>query len=129
MNPVHGIYLVAIAVVGVINVLPVLGVLGGSRLSAAYGIDMPSADVELLLRHRALLFGLVGGYVLYSLAAPSHRGAALTLAGLSMVGFVVLAQLAGEYGAALRKIVVADLVGIGALGIAAALHFVLPGRG
>ena len=47
---------ILLALVGFINFFPVLGVFGVSNLETAYNIDIPSADIALLLQHRALLF-------------------------------------------------------------------------
>ena len=127
MNAAHAAYLVAIAVVGVINILPLVGVLSATRIAGAYGVAVDGPDMEILLRHRALLFGIVGGFVLVSLAIPQYRLAALAMAGVSMLGFLALAVSVGSYGAALGRVVTADLVGAGALAVALCLHFLARG--
>ncbi len=109
MTKLQGLLLL---MVGIINFLPVMGVLSAGRLSQAYGIEVVGNDLEILLRHRALLFGIIGGFVLYSLFVPGYQVAAMVLAGLSMVGFLVVLWLVGGYNAALHKVMVADLVGI-----------------
>ena len=98
--------------VGLINFLPVIGVLSAARLESAYGIELLSNDIIILMRHRALLFGLVGGFVIYSAFNPMYRSVAMLLAGISMVGFIVIAYLTGEYNQNIHKIVMADYVGI-----------------
>ena len=118
------------ALVGLINFLPVLGVLSADRIAAAYDVEVVGSDMEILLRHRALLFGIVGGFVFYSLYNPAMQGAALTLAGVSMVGFLVLVFAVGGHNAALNRIVMADVVGIACLAGAVLLkYFVMPGGG
>ena len=97
---------------GAINFLPLLGVLSASRLSQAYGIEVAGSDLEILLRHRALLFGLVGGFVFYSLFVPHYQSASMVLAGISMVGFLVLCWWVGDYNRELHKILMADVVGL-----------------
>jgi len=49
-------------VVGVIHLLPLSGVLGSARLGALYGVPIDDPNLEILMRHRAVLFGLLGGY-------------------------------------------------------------------
>ena len=115
-------YLGAIGLVALINLLPVFGVLSAERLADGYGVEIASAELEILLRHRALLFGIVGGFVLASLWLPAYRGAALLLAGISMVGFLLLAAQVGAYGPALGRVVRADIVGVLALVVASLLH-------
>ena len=119
MSAVH---FLATALVGLINALPVLGLLGVARLEAAYGVAVPSAELELLLRHRALLFGLVGGFVLVSLFLPPYRLAALIIAGISMLGFVLLALPLQPLPPAIARIVQADWVGLAALVVALATY-------
>ncbi len=123
MSATHTLYLVCIALVGIINVLPVMGILGSMQLSTAYGIAPPSDTLLLLLRHRALLFGIIGGFVLVSLLRAEYRAPALAMAAASMIGFLVLAATTDGSSEAIRKIVAADLVGLLALGIAAVLHW------
>ncbi len=122
MTAAKGVYLLSITVVGIINLLPAIGVLGAERISSAYGVTVTSTDLEILLRHRALLFGLIGGFVLLSLGLPLYRQAALVLAGISMLGFLLLAYTSGTHGTALGKIIVADWVGLGALLLATVLY-------
>ncbi|MGH1350723.1 MAG: hypothetical protein ACRBBN_07940, partial [Methyloligellaceae bacterium] len=47
-------------IVGVIHLLPVTGVLGAGRLSALYGIEVVDPNLLILMQHRAVLFGLLG---------------------------------------------------------------------
>ena len=123
MSVTQTVYLACIALVGIINVLPVMGILGSMQLATAYGIEPPSDTLLLLLRHRALLFGIIGSFVLVSLLRAEYRVPALAMAAVSMIGFLVLAATADGSSDALRKIVAADLVGLLALGVAAVLHW------
>ena len=49
-----------LVLVGIIHLLPVAGVLGVDRLAALYGIALSEPNIEILMRHRAILFGLLG---------------------------------------------------------------------
>jgi hypothetical protein len=108
-------------VVGVINLLPVMGVLSVAKLSQAYAIALDSNDIVILMRHRALLFGIVGGFILYSLFVPGYQPAAMVMAAVSMVGYVFFLWQQGDSNAALRKVMVVDIVGILCLAGAAML--------
>ncbi len=110
-------------VVGLINFLPVLGIISADRLSRAYGIEVSGPDLEILLRHRALLFGIVGGFVLYSVFAPAYQLPAMVLAGVSMVGFLFLTWQVGGYNGAMEKVLLIDVVGIVCLAIASVLRY------
>jgi len=114
---------VLLILVGLINFLPVLGVLSAERLSQAYSVALSDSNLIILMRHRALLFGLLGGFILFSVLVPLYRPAAMLLAAISMVGFLVFMFLEGGYNEALHKVMIADVVGIVALGAAALLHY------
>jgi len=58
---------------GLINFVPAIGVLGAERLGALYGIEFAGADLLLLMRHRALLLGLVGALLIVSAIRPRLR--------------------------------------------------------
>jgi len=79
----------------------------------------------ILMRHRALLFGVLGGFILYSAFVPSYQGAAMIMAGISMVGFAVLVHSVGGFNASLNKVLIADYIGIIFLAIAAILKHAL----
>lgn len=64
---------------GVIKVTPVIGVLGAERLQALYQMPFDGLDLLLLMRHRAVLFGVVGGLLLVAAFRPSLRALAGTV--------------------------------------------------
>jgi hypothetical protein len=41
---------------GLIHILPVTGVLGAEKLELLYGTQVTDTNMEILLRHRAVLF-------------------------------------------------------------------------
>ncbi|MFC5421259.1 hypothetical protein ACFPOB_17010 [Bosea eneae] len=100
---------------GIINLLPVVGMAGADWLRSLYGLEIRSLDLEILLRHRAVLFGIVGGLLLVAAFRPGLRDVAVLVAGASMMSFIVIALLVGGYGPAIRKVVIVDIVGILAL--------------
>jgi hypothetical protein len=53
-------------VVAVIHLLPVSGVISGERLSTLYGLSFDEANIEILMRHMAVLYGIPGVFILYS---------------------------------------------------------------
>ena len=65
-----------LVVVAVIHALPVVGVLGAGKLVQLYGSPVQDAGLELLLRHRAVLFGLLAGFLGWAALRPDlHRPA------------------------------------------------------
>jgi hypothetical protein len=59
-----------LVVVGVIHLLPLTGVMGSARLVSLYGVPIEDPNVEILMRHRALLFSLLGGFMIYAAFKP-----------------------------------------------------------
>lgn len=113
-----------LVLVGLINFVPVVGVLSADKLSQTYSVMLVDNNAIILLRHRALLFGLVGGFVLFSVYAPLYRPAAITMAAISMVGFLVFMFHQGGYNEALYNVMLADIVGIVLLGVAVGLQVI-----
>lgn len=110
-------------IVGLINFMPIVGILSAQKLEAAYGVALSSNDLIILMRHRALLFGVLGGFILYSAFVPSYQTAAMIMAGISMVGFAVLVHSVGGFNASINKVLIVDYVGIIFLTIAAFLKY------
>ncbi len=120
--------------VGLINTLPVIGVISAARIASGYAVEVSGPDLEILLRHRALLFGVVGGFILYAAWFPLLHWPAIALAAVSMTGFLLLAWSVGGYNAALGKVALADVVGLVLLAVATLLKLLadqarLPGAG
>ena len=98
--------------VGIINFLPVVGVLSPAVLTRLYEVPVTDPDIVLLLRHRAVLFGLLGGLILASVLRKEWRGLAIVLGGISLVAFVVLAMLHPTENEAIAKVVRADVLAL-----------------
>ena len=112
----------ALVVAAVINLMPLPGLWSVAHMESLYGIPVREPTLELLLRHRALLFGLIG---LLMLAGAFHRPlqtAAILAALVSMVGFMVLAAQSPELAAPLRRVALADLIATLLLLVALALR-------
>ncbi len=96
--------------VGVVNLLPVSGVLSIARLEALYGVSLVDPNLVVLMRHRAVLFGIVGALLIAAAFHPPLRAFAVGAGLLSMLSFVAVAHLVGDLNAELRRVVVIDLV-------------------
>ena len=107
-----------------LNLVPVIGVLSAEQLTSMYGIGIDSADLETLMRHRAVMLGLVGGFLLFAAFRPVLQVAAASIGLVSMSSFVILACLAGDNGVQIDKVVIADIAG----SVAAAIALVLAVR-
>jgi len=116
---------ICLIIVGLINFIPTIAIISAQKLEAAYSIKLISNDLIILLRHRALLFGILGGFILYSVKATSYQGAAMIMAGISMLGYVVLMFTVGGYNEALYKVLIIDVVGIVILSLAVIFKYVI----
>lgn len=113
-----------LVIVGIIHLLPVSGVLGPERLSILYGISINETNIEILMRHRAVLFGLLGAFLIYAAFKPALQSLALIAGFISVISFIAIAWSAGDYNDSVRKVVWADIVAIVALTIASVIHII-----
>jgi hypothetical protein len=118
-------YVVAasLLVVGVIHLLPLAGVLGADRVALLYNVSIQDPNLAILMRHRAVLFGLLGAFLVAAAFLPALQTAALIAGFVSVVSFLALAWTTGGYNAAIGRVVTADLVALACLvaGAAAAV--------
>ena len=86
----------SLLLVSLIHLLPVLGVLGAARLGQLYGIAVAEPNLEILLRHRAVLFGIVALVLGWAAFRPALQPLAFAVGLLSVASFLALAgQLSG----------------------------------
>ena len=103
---------VLLLIVGIIHLLPVVGVLGGDRLNSLYGLNLDEPNLQILMRHRAVLFGLLGALLIAAAFLPGLRTLALLAGLVSVVSFLLLAWGTPLYNEALRRVVVADWIAL-----------------
>jgi len=122
-TPVRYVVSAMLVVVAIIHLLPVPGVLGSERLAALYGLDFAEPNLALLMRHRAVLFGLLGAFLLVAAFRPQWQPLAFVGGFVSVASFLWLA-----WGTArnpqVARVVAADLVALGCLlvGLAAYVY-------
>ncbi|MBS0427024.1 MAG: phosphopantetheine adenylyltransferase [Proteobacteria bacterium] len=87
---------VVLLLVAMIHALPVVGVLGATKLTQMYGFRIEGASLEVLMRHRAVLFGLLAAFLAHSAFRPSLHGTALAAGLVSVVSFLALAHLSSS---------------------------------
>ena len=110
-------------IVALIHIIPISGVLGASQLEALYGVELSEhGDLTLLMRHRAILFGILGGFFAYAAFVPGLQPLAFVAASVSVVSFLVLAAGVETIAPAIRTVIIADVVALLCLVIAIALH-------
>lgn len=99
-----------LVVVGVIHLLPLSGVLGSERLAALYGLSFNEPSLAILMRHRAVLFGLLGLFLCFAAFRPAWQTIAFVAGFVSVVSFLGLARSIGGYNALVARVIMADIV-------------------
>ena len=117
-----------LVIAGIIHLLPLSGVLGAERLAALYGLSFQEPNLLLLMRSRAVLFGLLGAFLLYAAWRPALQPLALLGGLVSVLSFLLLAWSGPGYNEALRRVVIADWLALSCLLVAALLLFITRGR-
>ncbi len=97
-------------VVAVVHLLPISGFFGVERLASLYEIEITDGNLEILMRHRAILFGILGGFLAYAAFTPVLQPVAFLAAFVSVASFFFLSFSVGEFNDAIRKVVIADIV-------------------
>ena len=110
--------------VAVVHALPLVGVLGAGKLAQLYGTPVQDAGVELLLRHRAVLFGLLAAFMGYAALRPELHRLGLVAGLVSVVSFLLLSwlQRGSALSAPLVTVVRVDGVALALLVVGLALQ-------
>ena len=124
-------YLVSamLVVVAIIHLLPLSGLLGTERLTALYGITVDEPNLAILMRHRAVLFGLLGLFFLIAAFRPDLQGIAFAGGFASVLSFLYLAWSVGNYNPQVGRVFVADVIALICLVIGVMAHFYIKHEG
>jgi hypothetical protein len=108
-------------IVGVIHLLPLSGVLSADRVAQLYGVGIQDPNLAILMRHRAVLFGLLGVFLVVAAFVPALQTAAFVAGFASVASFLALAWSTGDYNASIGRVVAADVLALACLLIGAAV--------
>ena len=113
-----------LVIAGIIHLLPLPGLIGAANLNRLYGLAFDDPNIIILMRHRAVLFGLIGALLI--MAAFRDDVVWIAVAGgiVSAAAFAWLAWSVGGYNDAIARVVVADVVALACLVVAAVCHAV-----
>lgn len=118
--PVRALVTVTLLIAAIIHLLPLVGAFGEGRLRALYGVEGLDPTMVILLRHRAVLFGLLGVYLAAAAFLPTQQPAAFGAGFVSVLSFLFVARAYRTLTPPIARVFRADLVALGAL-IAGAL--------
>ncbi|HMT07608.1 MAG TPA: hypothetical protein PKA82_06360 [Pyrinomonadaceae bacterium] len=99
-------------VAGIIHILPLVGVLGSERLTALYGIPFDEPNLAILMRHRAVLLGLFGALFVVAAFFRTLQPTAFMTGLITVVSFLLLTWLTGNYNEQIGRVFIADLVAL-----------------
>jgi hypothetical protein len=97
-------------VVAVIHLLPISGFFGVERLASLYEIEITDGNLEILMRHRAMLFGILGIFLAYAAFKPAIQPIAFIAGFVSVASFFFLSYSVGEFNDAIRKVIIVDII-------------------
>ena len=109
-------------IVGIIHLMPLTGAFGGEYLSGLYGLSFADPNLQILMRHRAVLFGLLGTFFIFAAFQATYQPLAFIAGFISILSYLALALSIGGYNAELGRVFYADLVALACLVIALMLY-------
>jgi hypothetical protein len=101
---------VTLFAVGVVNALPMVAAFEPSLLQRLYGLSVVDPNLLVLLRHRAVLFGLLGLLLMAAAFDAKLYNVAVVGGLVSMLAYVLIAWQTGGYNAQMNTVVIVDAV-------------------
>lgn len=89
-----------------------VGVTGAKSLEKLYGIQISDANLLILMRHRAVLFGLIGAFLITAAFVPELQLPAIGVGLISLLSFIFIAQATKNYNTKIRQVVRIDAVAL-----------------
>ena len=115
---------IILVAVGLMNLYPIIGVLSADALTNLYGVTILDNDLLILMRHRAVMLGIIGTFMVIAAFRPDLQSAAIIAGLTSMIAFVGLTLSVGDSGESVNKVMLADVLGSLALFVAIFLRWV-----
>ncbi len=105
-------------VAAIIHLMPLIGSVGADRLNALYGLVFDDPNLRILMRHRAVLFGILGCLLLTAAFFSTIQWTAIIAGLVSVIAFIILAWLEGNNNAEIRRVVMMDWLALACLLVA-----------
>lgn len=112
-----------LSIVGIINLLPLVVFFDATKTAKLYGFPIEGESLTILMRHRAVLLGIVGFALIAAAFKPEYRVLAITLALVSKFAFIFLTFTASNYTPEVRQVALIDVGAIILLIAALGIHF------
>ena len=102
-------------ITGLIHLPTLAGVLGAGPLARLYGLDIAEPNLAILMRHRAVILGMLGLFFIAAAFRPAWQPLAVVLGLTSVASFLVLAGTVGGYNSLIARVVYADWAALACL--------------
>ena len=105
------IFRICLFIAGMINFIPSILAFLPSKIADSYGIELIDQNYELILRHRAVMLGIIGGIMICAAATKKFYNLSVVIGLISMVSFILFAYLVnGEINGELNKVLKMDVI-------------------
>ncbi len=92
--------------------MPLVGVVGADQLVSMYGVAIEDPSLVVLMRHRAVLFGILGVLLIAASRVTAWQLGAMWMGLVSVISFLVLAWSTDGANANIGKVVAVDVVAL-----------------
>jgi hypothetical protein len=114
---------ILICFAGLINLLPMVGALSKNRIEALYDVTIEDGNYEILMRHRAVLLGIIGTLMIASAFDTTLRPAGYAAGFTAMLGYLLLAIIIPNHNTNIRRVATVDIIATIALLTAALIDY------
>lgn len=114
---------VLLFLVGILNLTPAIVFFDPSRTVSLYGIQIAEDDLGVIVRHRAVLLGLLGAAMIYAAFRRTFVIPAITTAFIGKIAFLYLIWTTANTSE-LDRVAMFDIGAIIILAIALILHVI-----
>lgn len=111
-------------IVGLLNLTPVIVFFLPERTASLYGIDLAGTELTVLMRHRAILLGLLGAALIYAAFRRDVLVPVIIAAFIGKLAFLFLTYSSPGVNAEIGRVAVFDIVAVVLLAVALILHLV-----
>ena len=112
-------------ILAVIHLLPVAGVLGSDSLTRLYGISVSDSNTQILLRHRAVLFAIIGLFLLLSVFKSEYQPIAICMGLISVASFLLLTWSIEGLNSEISRVVKVDWIALVLLLVAGVINILI----
>ncbi|WP_135355000.1 phosphopantetheine adenylyltransferase [Leptospira ryugenii] len=99
-------------ITGIIHALPVYGAIGNQALEKLYGLPIQDPNLLILLRHRAILFGIVSCVCFLAAFEPNYRNLGFLIGYISVLSFLWMVWQSNGTNEKIQRVFAMDIVAL-----------------